>query len=178
MLHPLEKFFQQALKHKVEHGCGGVPYEQSELLIQLIEETNAMRILEIGTGIGYTAACMVSTNPNIMVDTIDKDQGHLKLAEDNWKELNISASIRSYEGKAHEIITGFQTPYDIIFFDAYTPQKKFLPDFERLLNKNGLLLTANLFLNNVTGGKYLEQLQNKDKWETSIIGDTAISKKI
>jgi predicted O-methyltransferase YrrM len=174
----LDELYNKAKEHQQMHGCGSVPYEQADLLVNVIHTYQSKRILEIGTGIGYSSAYMAYANPKATIHTIDKDQKHLTLAKKYWKTMHLLTSITAYEGKAHEIISNFYTPYDLIFFDGYTPQRKFFKDFDRLLKPQGILLTANLFLNNPTGGKYLEILKNTDKWQTNIVGDTAISIKL
>ena len=68
--------------------------------------------------------------------------------------------------------------YDFIFFDAYTPQMKMLLEFERLLKSGGVLVTANLFLRDPMGGKYLEKLNDENEWITGVFADTAISTKV
>lgn len=173
-----KSLYYQSKEHQQQHNCGSVPYEQIDLLINLIQTYQAKRILEIGTGIGYSAACMAYANPNATIHSIDKDHQHVTLAKKSWEAMNLSYPPIAYLGKAHEIIADFYTPYDLIFFDGYTPQRKFFKDFDRLLKSQGLLVTANLFLNNPTGGKYLTILKDTTKWQTDIVGDTAISLKI
>lgn len=175
---PLKELYKKSQEHQKQHACGAVPYEQASLLTKLIQKNNAQYILEIGTGIGYTAACIARANSNATIYTIDKDYEHLLIAKQHWETYNVSSAITAFEGKAHEVISSLYKAYDIIFYDAYTPQKKFLVDFERLLPKHALLVTANLFLNNTTGGKYLRELHNTKKWQTTIVGDTAISVKL
>ncbi len=55
---------------------------------------------------------------------------------------------------------------------------KFLSEFERLLPIGGLLITANMFLRDKTGGKYMRALQKTKHWQTAVFSDTAVSVKL
>jgi hypothetical protein len=49
--------------------------------------------------------------------------------------------------------------------------------FEKLLRKGGLLISANLFLKDAQGGRYVRHLMQEKKWTTGVFEDTAISVK-
>lgn len=174
----LENIFEQSLSHRKEHECGGYPYEHADMLSLLIKLTNSKSILEFGTALGYTSAVMASTQKDVHIDTLDQDEDHLKIAKKNWEELGLSSQITSYLGKAEASLPGLPGPYDLIFFDGHTPSMKFLTQFERLLKKGGLLVTANMFLRDKTGGKYMRALQRHKKWQVGVFADTAIALKL
>lgn len=170
-----DQLYNQALKHKQEHGCGGVPYDHSDVLMALVSAGGCMKILEVGTGLGYTAACMARGNGNAHIDTIDQDASHIEIAKENWQQLNVVNSITTHFGKAEGILKILDREYDLIFFDGYVPQRKMLVEFERLLKNGGILVTANLFLRDQNGGKYMTELLDLRKWETVVFADTAVS---
>lgn len=174
----LKTYYDEILIHQKEHRCTGVPYEYASMLTILVKATGAKKILEVGTGIGYSAAALIGGNDNVFIETIDEDIMHLEIAKKKWKELGLSERIIDYWGKAEDILPTLQDGYDVIFFDANTPQKKFLPEFERILKTNGLLITTNLFLKDSKGGKYLVELQNEKKWSTALFADTALSVRV
>lgn len=174
----LEKVFQQSLNHRKEHECGAYPYESANMLSMLVTLTKSKRILELGTGLGYTAAFLACDNENIHIDTIDRDEGHVELARQNWQELGVTDKITAYIDKAEVILPELAGPYDLIFFDGHTPSMKFLIQFERLLKKGGLLVTANMFLRDKTGGKYMRALQRHNKWQVGVYADTAVALKL
>jgi predicted O-methyltransferase YrrM len=174
----LDTFYKRAQEHQVQHKCTGVPFQFGNLLSVLVTITDAKKVLEIGTGVGYSAACLAKGSTNTMVDTIDKDPIHVAFAKEKWEELKLEKRISSYLGKAEEVLSTFNKEFDFIFFDGAIPMVKLLPYFENLLKKNGILLTANLFLRDKTGGRYLTQLNNLTKWKTVLIEDNALSVKI
>src|SRR6185503_7966371 len=114
------------------------------------------RILEVGAGIGYSAFCLAGGYEGAVVDTIDQNAEHLSLAKETWEELGLSDRIHAFEGKAEGILPTLENQYDFIFYDGYVPQKKILLEFNKLLKNGGLLVTANLFLNDAQGGNYLK----------------------
>ena len=174
----LEEYYSFAKTHRANHECGGIPYENKELLISTLQKTRAKRILEIGTGVGYSAACFVYANPHCRIDTIDKDPHHIELAEENWLDYDIQKNITPHPRKAEEILPTLYALYDLIFYDGNIPKNSLLFTLEKKLKKGGTLLTANLFLNDPTGGRYVKKLQDIQKWQTTIHGDTAISIKL
>lgn len=174
----LQELFDITKKHQKEHECGGHPYQFGEVLTALIAATRPTRALEIGTAYGYTTACIAYGTDNVFVETIDQDATHLEQARKFWDMLGLSHKIDDFEGKAEEIMPNLKNHYDFIFFDGYTPQLKFLPYFEKLLNKGGLLVTANLFLGDPNGGRFLSHLKNSNVWRTGVFEDTAISAKL
>jgi predicted O-methyltransferase YrrM len=144
----------------------------------LVNVSKSKQILELGTGLGYTAAFMSLHNEDIHIETIDRDEGHMGLARENWQELGVSDRIMDHLEKAEVILPTLTRQYDLIFFDGHVPSMKFLIQFERLLKKDGLLITANMFLRDKTGGKYMRALQKNNKWQIGVFADTAVALKL
>ena len=174
----LGKLFLRAKEHREVHKCGGYPYENAEILSLFITSTHAKKILELGTGTGYTAAYMASISHDIHINTIDQDSDHGNLAQKNWQELGVEKQITLHLGKAESILPELKGIYDLIFFDGYSPSMKFLLHFERLLKKNGILMTANMFLKDELGGKYMRALQRTNRYQVGVIEDTTIAVKL
>lgn len=174
----LKLLFERSLKHQEEHHCGGHPYQHGDLLRLFVSLIKAKRVLELGTGLGYTAICLAQGLDFAQIDTIDRDELHLSLAEKNWEGFEVRDRIHPLFGKAEEVLPTLRPEYDLIFFDGYTPSMKFLLQFERLLKKDGLLITANMFLRDKTGGKYMRALQRTKRWITAVFSDTAVSVKL
>jgi predicted O-methyltransferase YrrM len=168
-------YFKYAVSHQKDHHCGAYPYQDVEHLIDLVRSLKLKKILEVGTGIGYTAYCMAQISTDVQIDTIDQDVEHLQIAKTLWEEHGVYNQIRSLSDKAEVILTTLSPPYDLIFFDAYAPQMKFYQHFVRLLKQGGILYSANLYLKDPTGGRYLKNLMNTYRWETKLFADTAIS---
>lgn len=174
----LHAFFEKAKIHQIQHQCGGVPYEHAAMLTVIVSAIRPSHILEVGTGIGYSAACLLAGDNHTQLDTIDQDSTHIALAQKEWITLGIADRITVFQGKAEGILPTIHTQYDCIFYDGYVPQNKIYVQFERILRKGGVLITANLYLHDPTGGNYLRKLKNTAKWQTATFADTAIAVKL
>ena len=174
----LKGLFLRARDHREKHRCGGYPYESAEILKLFITSTSAKKILELGTGTGYTAAYMATISSDIYIDTIDQDELHGRIAQASWEKLGTDQQITQYLGKAESVLPSLSDTYDLIFFDGYSPSMKFLTHFERILKKNGILITANMFLKDELGGKYMRALQKKNRYQMGAIEDTTIAIKL
>ncbi|MBP6882441.1 MAG: class I SAM-dependent methyltransferase [Candidatus Levybacteria bacterium] len=174
----LSSYYSFALEHKKNHRCGGVPYDYGDVLKILTKAVRPVRILELGTGVGYSTACFAEADKKVKIDTIDQDGEHLAIAQSKWVELGIEKSITTFCDKAEAILPELHDQYDMIFFDGYDPSLKFLLHFERLLKNTGLLITANLYLKDETGGRYMRHITDERRWSTSVFEDTAISIKM
>lgn len=173
----LKNLYYSALEHREIHSCGAVPYQNGEMLVNLVKKHKAIKILEIGTGVGYSAVCLSFGNRNARIETIDKDAIHIMFAKENCAKLKLGKRISFHQAKAEDIFPTLNYGYDLIFYDGHVPQRKFVVQFERLLKKGGIAITANLFLSDPSGGKYLKLLKT-NQWNTKVEGDTAISVKL
>ena len=72
------------------------------LLLSLIRLKRPSRILEIGTAVGYSAACMALACENCRVVTIESDSGMGRRARSNIRRLGLDERIQVLQGKAQE----------------------------------------------------------------------------
>ena len=71
----------------------------------IADRIHAKRFLEVGTGIGYTAALMADAGgPGCQVDTIEVDPDHAYLAQRELTKIGLSHRIRVIGGDAGEIL--------------------------------------------------------------------------
>lgn len=174
----IQNLFETCKRHREDHSCGGYPYEYGDVLSSLVAALKPKRILEVGTGLGYTTVCMAYGFENTEIDTIDQDEFHSQLAFDHWEEVGLQTRITQHIDKAEAVLPTLKAPYDFIFFDGYAPSMKFMIQYEKLLKKGGVLMTANLFVKDETGGKYVRELKREWKWKSGFFADTAISVKL
>jgi predicted O-methyltransferase YrrM len=81
----------------------------------------ATRFLEVGTGLGYTAALMADAGgPRSRVDTIEIDPDHADLAEAELGRRSLSGRVRIIRGDAKDILQSLDEPYDVVFSDGGT----------------------------------------------------------
>lgn len=105
-----------------------------------------MRILEVGTAIGFSAILMAENGPkDCHITTIEKYEKRIPLAKENFKASGYEKQITLLEGDAFDILKELEGPYDMIFMDAAKGQYiTFMPEVLRLLSDGGLLVSDNI----------------------------------
>jgi len=122
----------------------------------------ARRFLEVGCGLGYTAALMASAGgPRSHVDTIEDDPLHADLAERAFARKGLSSRIRVHRGTGRSVLPTLRGPYDVIFLDSdWREYPRYIQHLIRLTRKGSVILTANL---SPLFGGWGEDLPGKDK---------------
>lgn len=122
--------------------------QMQSLLRLLITWGKPMRILEVGTAIGFSALLMSEYAPKgCHITTIEKYEKRIPIAKENFIKYGKESDITLLEGDAVEILSMLsgEGAYDLIFMDAAKGQYiHFLPDILRLLAPNGMLVSDNI----------------------------------
>ena len=161
-------------RHRDEHDCGAYPYDKGSLLATIAFAVAPKRMVEVGTGVGYTAVCLASAAPDGTVDTIDSDPIHAELAATHFDQHGVADRATAHCGQADDVLPQLDSgAYDLAFFDGYAPTKSILAKIERLLRPGGTFVCANLTL----GGDATTVLADTATWRTHSLGETAIAVK-
>ncbi|AMM23143.1 hypothetical protein AX767_01220 [Variovorax sp. PAMC 28711] len=164
-------------RHRRSHGCEAYTYSDGASLVVLSAAMHALRVLEFGTALGYTACCLAHGSARGHVDTVEFDAAHVALARENIKNLGFQNRITVHEGEFVAVAQTFSADYDLAFFDGFAPT---LPQFqcmERLLRPGGMLITTNLQLGG-DAALWRQLLSDERRWMTSDMaegGRTAVS---
>jgi len=120
--------------------------EMQSFLKLLLSIKKPLRILEVGTAIGFSALLMSEYAPKeCMVTTIEKYEKRIPIAQGNFEKAGKLNQITLLTGDATDILKTLKEPYDFIFMDAAKGQYiHFLPDILRLLNQGGILVSDNV----------------------------------
>jgi len=168
--------------HRAKHaGCGAYPYANGPLLGALAAAVNARRILELGTALGYTALWFAHGAPDAVIDTIERDAKHVKLARAHVTQFNLDGHIVVHQSDFAKVLPRLDPGYDIVFFDGFAPSPKILEAVNMLLKTRGLLISANQRLGGKDTDAYRLAIMDPDTWLTAFIGperETAISVKL
>ncbi len=184
----------------------GVPIirkETQNFLRTMLYMKQPKNILEVGAAVGFSSLFMSEyASSDCRITTIEKMEGRIKKARDNFKLASKEEKITLLEGDAMEILielVGQNKSYDFIFMDAAKAQYiYYLPEIIKLLTKGGLLLTDNVLQDGTVVQsrfgitrrdrtihsrmrEYLYELTHMEVFETSIlpVGDgVALSVKL
>lgn len=126
-----------------EHNVPIMQDEGIKYLMNFITKNNISSVLEIGSAIGYSAIMMASSNPNLKITTVERDQERYLEALKNIKLFNLEDRITLIFKDAFDI--ELDDKFDLIFIDAAKGQNiKFFEKFELNLNPKGYIITDNM----------------------------------
>ena len=138
----LEAIEQEAL-------ADGVPIirrEMQSFLKVLLLLQKPMRILEVGTAVGFSALLMSEYAPEgCRITTIENYDKRIPIARENFRRAGKEEQITLIEGDAAEVMKTLSGPFDLIFMDAAKGQYiHYLTEALRLLPKDGVLVSDNV----------------------------------
>ena len=120
--------------------------EMQSFLKAILAIKQPLKILEVGTAIGFSALLMCeNTAAQCHITTIENYQERIPLAKENFRQANYEQKVTLLEGDANDILKELDGPYDFIFMDAAKGQYvKFLPEVVRLMEKGAVLISDNV----------------------------------
>lgn len=161
--------------------------EVARFLELMINIKKPLKILELGTAIGYSAIMMnISSNGNSKITTIERNEKMIILAQNNIKKYGFEDKIKIIPGDCIEILGKMEGKFDLIFMDAGKGHyNHFLPYCMKLLEKDGVIIADNALFRGMVAcdelverrkitivkrmRKYLELVSDNEKFITSII---------
>lgn len=120
--------------------------EMQSFLRLLLTMQKPMRILEVGTAVGFSAILMAEYGPkDCQIVTIENYDKRIPIAKNNFIRAGKESQITLLEGDAAEVLPTLKDPFDLIFMDAAKGQYiHFLPEVFRLLKNGGVLVSDNV----------------------------------
>ena len=188
----LEKIKKKALEDQIPI----IMDDTLEVISKILKEIKPIKILEIGTAVGYSAICFSEyLQEKGRIDTIEREENRVKQARENFEKMQVEDKIQIYEGDAVEILPTLQGNYDVIFIDAAKGKYPFFLEQALRMSHQGTVIIADnvLYKGYVMGDynkhkqrtavrnlrEYIAEITNDDLLETEIleVGDgLAISK--
>lgn len=132
-----------------EARAAGVPIlrdETAAFLQTMVAAVRPMRILEVGTAVGYSALLMDQVMPaGAHITTVEQFAPRIIQARKHFALAEAGDRITLIDGEAGETLKKLSGPFDFIFMDAAKGQYLvWLPEILRLLPPGGLLFTDNV----------------------------------
>ena len=116
------------------------------LLYQLVKLTGSARILELGSGFGYSAywfGLALEGDGEVILTELSGD--NLALAKDFLQRGGVTSRVHLHQGDALEIVEDLKGPFDIIFNDV--DKHQYPEAFKKagsLLHPGGLFISDNV----------------------------------
>ena len=138
----LDQIEQEALENYVPI----IRKEMQQFLKLLLAMKRPMRILEVGTAVGFSAILMAEYDPvPCEITTIENYEKRIPIAKENFIRAGKEKQITLLEGDAAQILPTLTESYDFIFMDAAKGQyPAYLEQVMRFLVPGGILITDNV----------------------------------
>ena len=138
----LETIEQEALSSDVPI----IRREMQSFLEVLLLMKKPMRVLEVGTAVGFSALLMSDYLPEGgHITTIENYEKRIPIARENFRRAGKEDKITLIEGDATEVLAEMEGTFDFIFMDAAKGQYiHYLPNVLRLLSDGGCLVSDNV----------------------------------
>ena len=105
--------------------AGRVPIIRKEMqsfLKMFLAATRPMKILEVGTAVGFSTLLMCEYGPeNLKITTIENYEKRIPIARENFRKAGRESQIEFLTGDAGEILKELTGTYDLIFMDIKMP---------------------------------------------------------
>ncbi|MCI5919591.1 MAG: O-methyltransferase [Roseburia sp.] len=140
------KILDQIEKEALDTFVPIIRKEMQSFLKMFLSVSKPMRILEVGTAVGFSAILMAEYGPaDCRITTIENYEKRIPIAKENFKRAGKESQITLLEGDAADVLKELDEPYDLIFMDAAKGQYiHFMPDVLRLLKPGGVLISDNV----------------------------------
>ena len=138
--------------------------EMQSFLKVLLMVKKPMRVLEVGTAVGFSALLMSEYVPEeCAITTIENYEKRIPIARQNFVRAGKEKKITLLEGDAMDVLKTLEGPYDFIFMDAAKGQYiHFLPEILRLLAKDGVLVSDNVLQDgDIIESHYIVERRNR-----------------
>lgn len=136
-----------------------------EYISNLLSKIKPMRVLEIGTAIGFSAINFSKYLANGgRIDTIEIESLRVEQALQNIERVGVSDKIRVIEGDALDILPYLVEKYDVVFIDAAKGKyNEFFEHAKRLCKPGGYIIADNVLYKGMVQSDY-----NKHKQRTAV----------
>lgn len=163
----VEKFLKD---HKGEWRDMNVPYEDGQILFDLIVKNKYTSALEIGTSTGHStiwlAWAMSKTGGKVI--TLELNEKRHKQALKNIEAAGLSAYVDARLGDAHKLVKELPGPFDFVFSDADKNwYKQYFIDLVDKL-KPGSCFTTHNVADGLADSEFLNYVKNHPDFTTTI----------
>ena len=156
----LEKLYEKAVEEKVPV----IRREMQSFLKTFLLIAKPERILEVGTGVGFSSILMTEYSAvKCSITTIENYEKRIVKAKENILSSGYKDRIELIAGDAADILPSLEGPYDMIFMDAAKGQYiNFLPEIKRLVRTGGVVISDNVLQDgNIIESHYIVERRDR-----------------
>ncbi len=153
----LEQLLREMEQYAEDNYVPIIKPQERELFQKLIEKSKAARILEIGTGIGYSTLLLAMfSGKDTGIVTIEQNARRIELAADFIGRSPFSDRITMKTGDAAKVLPNLRDTFDLVFMDASKGQYvDYFRKMQHLLSERAVILADNvLFRGYVLSGEW------------------------
>ncbi len=164
MIPDMEGVLGQIEREAIEDGVPIIRKETREWMKTLLLVKRPVRVLEVGTAVGFSAIFMSRYIPEEgHITTIENWEPRIRKAKENLIRAGVGNRITLLEGDATEVLKTLEGGFDFIFMDAAKGQYiRFLPEVLRLLAEGGVLVSDNVLQEGeVLDSRYVVERRNR-----------------
>lgn len=151
-------------REAVAEGVPIVRKETREWLKTILLIKRPLRVLEVGTAVGFSAIYINQFLPDeAHITTIEKWEPRIDKAKQNFERAHVTDRITLLEGDASDWLKRLDESFDFIFMDAAKGQYiNFLPYVVKLLAGDGILVSDNVLQDGeILDSKYIVERRNR-----------------
>lgn len=140
--------------------------ERGTVLDDAVRKHHPLRILEVGTLVGYSAIRMARLLPdNGLITCIEVNPDIAKEARSNIAAAGYSDKVKIVVGDAKNVISGLEGRFDMVFIDAKKEEYfLYLTKCEPLLHPGSVVLADNTKVFAAEMADYLNHVRNSGKY--------------
>ncbi|MFL0249946.1 O-methyltransferase [Clostridium neuense] len=150
-------FLKELEQYAKDNNVPIVQKETAKFLQLMVTIKRPLKILELGTAIGYSAILM-ATNSEAHITSIDRSEEMVNIALQNIHKYGMDKRINVILGDCMESLKGLKDEYDIIFIDAGKGHyEDFFNECLRMLKKDGIVIADNVLFRGMVANRELLQ---------------------
>ncbi|MCX8111020.1 MAG: class I SAM-dependent methyltransferase [Syntrophorhabdaceae bacterium] len=150
-----------------------VPYEDGEILYNLVLKGKHKKILEIGTSTGHSTIWLAwaAAKNGGKVTTIEINKERRTKALDNFRKAGVAQYIEALLGDARIVVRELKGPFDFVFCDADKEwYLQYFLDLEEKIDLGGCYTAHNVLRSYSSEvDRFLEYVKRHPKFKTTII---------
>ena len=188
---PVNETLSRLREEGEQHDIPIILKETENFLNFLLKLKKPVKILEIGTAIGYSAIYYATVCPEAEIYTVEKGDIMFETASENVKKAGLEDRIHIYHGDGEEGINSIYDEgirgFDFVFIDAAKSHyKRFLDAALRVCEKDAIIVSDNVLQKGITAceihdvyrrnrtrtkymKQYLEYITGDERFETSLL---------